>query len=197
MDIVDAERPVGVITTLGGKRRSTSRALAESGVKIMGTQPDAIDFAEDRERFSALLDRLGIMYPPAGMATSFEEAEAVAAQIGYPLLVRPSYVLGGRSMMITYDAERLREYMAEATHVSRDHPIYLTAFLGAYESDVDALCDGENVYIGASWSISRRRASIPATRPRASRRSPSPSPCRKSCVRRRAALRWRSACVAW
>lgn len=150
MDIVDAERPVGVITTLGGQTPvNLTRALAESGVKIMGTQSDAIDFAEDRERFSALLDRLGIMYPPAGMATSFEEAEAVAAQIGYPLLVRPSYVLGGRGMMIAYDAERLREYMAEATRVSPDHPIYLDRFLeGAYESDVDALCDGENVYIG-------------------------------------------------
>ena len=150
MDIVDVERPVGVITTLGGQTPvNLTRQLAESGVAIMGTQPDAIDFAEDRERFSALLDRLGVMYPPAGMATSFEEAEAVAAQIGYPLLVRPSYVLGGRGMMIAYDAEHLREYMAEAARVSPDHPIYLDRFLeGAYESDVDALCDGENVYIG-------------------------------------------------
>ena len=150
MDIVDVERPVGVITTLGGQTPvNLTRQLAESGVAIMGTQPDAIDFAEDRERFSALLDRLGVMYPPAGMATSFEEAEAVAAQIGYPLLVRPSYVLGGRGMMIAYDAEHLREYMAEAARVSPDHPIYLDRFLeGAYESDVDALCDGEYVYIG-------------------------------------------------
>jgi len=150
MDIVDAERPAGVITTLGGQTPvNLTRALAESGVTIMGTQPDAIDFAEDRERFSALLDRLGVMYPPAGMATSFEEAEAVPARIGYPLLVRPSYVLGGRGMMIAYDAEHLREYMAEATRVSPDHPIYLDRFLeGAYESDVDALCDGEEVYIG-------------------------------------------------
>ena len=150
MDVVDAERPAGVITTLGGQTPvNLTRALAESGVTIMGTQPDAIDFAEDRERFSALLDRLGVMYPPAGMATSFEEAEAVAARIGYPLLVRPSYVLGGRGMMIAYDAEHLREYMAEATRVSPDHPIYLDRFLeGAYESDVDALCDGEEVYIG-------------------------------------------------
>ena len=150
MDIVDAERPAGVITTLGGQTPvNLTRALAESGVTIMGTQPDAIDFAEDRERFSALLDRLGVMYPPAGMATSFEEADAVAARIGYPLLVRPSYVLGGRGMMIAYDAEHLREYMAEATRVSPDHPIYLDRFLeGAYESDVDALCDGEEVYIG-------------------------------------------------
>ena len=150
MDIVDVERPAGVITTLGGQTPvNLTRKLAESGVPIMGTQPDAIDLAEDREHFSALLDKLGIMYPPAGMATSFEEAEAVAAKIGYPLLVRPSYVLGGRGMMIAYDAGRLREYMAEATRVSPDHPIYLDRFLeGAIESDVDALCDGENVYIG-------------------------------------------------
>ena len=150
MDIVDVERPAGVITTLGGQTPvNLTRKLSESGVTIMGTQPDAIDLAEDRERFSALLDRLGIMYPPAGMATSFEEAEAVAAQIGYPLLVRPSYVLGGRGMMIAYDSEHLRTYMAEATKVSPDHPIYLDRFLeGAIESDVDALCDGENVYIG-------------------------------------------------
>ena len=150
MDIVDVERPVGVITTLGGQTPvNLTRKLSESGVAIMGTQPDAIDLAEDRERFSALLDRLGIMYPPAGMATSFEEAEAVAAQIGYPLLVRPSYVLGGRGMMIAYDSEHLRTYMAEATKVSPDHPIYLDRFLeGAIESDVDALCDGEHVYIG-------------------------------------------------
>ena len=150
MDIVDVERPVGVITTLGGQTPvNLTRKLSESGVTIMGTQPDAIDLAEDRERFSALLDRLGIMYPPAGMATSFEEAEAVAAQIGFPLLVRPSYVLGGRGMMIAYDSDHLRTYMAEATKVSPDHPIYLDRFLeGAIESDVDALCDGENVYIG-------------------------------------------------
>ena len=150
MDIVDVERPVGVITTLGGQTPvNLTRKLSESGVAIMGTQPDAIDLAEDRERFSALLDRLGIMYPPAGMATSFEEAEVVAAQIGYPLLVRPSYVLGGRGMMIAYDADHLSTYMAEATKVSPDHPIYLDRFLeGAIESDVDALCDGENVYIG-------------------------------------------------
>ena len=96
-----------------------------------------------------VLDNLGIMYPPAGMATSFEEAEQVAARIGYPLLVRPSYVLGGRGMMIAYDSTHLREYMAEATRISPDYPVYLDRFLeGAIESDVDALCDGEEVYIG-------------------------------------------------
>ena len=114
MDVIDVERPDGVVVTLGGQTPlKLARMLQESGVRIMGTQPDAIDLAEDRERFSAVLDRLGIMYPPAGMATSFEEAQDVAARIGYPLLVRPSYVLGGRGMMIAYDAEHLREYMAE------------------------------------------------------------------------------------
>ena len=150
MDVIDVERPDGVVVTLGGQTPlKLARMLEESGVNIMGTKPDAIDFAEDRECFAALLDKLGIMYPPAGQATSFEEAEAVAAHIGYPLLVRPSYVLGGRGMMIAYDAEHLRDYMAEAARISPDYPVYLDRFLeGAIESDVDALCDGEEVYIG-------------------------------------------------
>ena len=150
MDVIDVERPDGVVVTLGGQTPlKLARMLEESGVNIMGTKPDSIDFAEDRERFAALLDRLQIMYPPAGQATSFEEAEAVAARIGYPLLVRPSYVLGGRGMMIAYDSEHLRTYMAEATRISPDYPVYLDRFLeGAIESDVDALCDGEEVYIG-------------------------------------------------
>ena len=150
MDIVDVERPDGVVVTLGGQTPlKLARALEDAGVEIMGTKPRAIDLAEDRERFSSLLDRMKIMYPPAGEARSFEEAEQVAAQIGYPLLVRPSYVLGGRGMMIAYDAPHLREYMAEATQISPDYPVYLDRFLeGAIECDVDALCDGEEVYIG-------------------------------------------------
>ncbi len=150
MDVIDVERPDGVVVTLGGQTPlKLASMLEDSGVNIMGTKPDSIDFAEDRERFAALLDRLQIMYPPAGQATSFEEAEAVAARIGYPLLVRPSYVLGGRGMMIAYDSEHLRTYMAEATRISPDYPVYLDRFLeGAIESDVDALCDGEEVYIG-------------------------------------------------
>ena len=150
MDVIDVERPDGVVVTLGGQTPlKLARMLEDSGVNIMGTKPDSIDFAEDRERFAALLDRLQIMYPPAGQATSFEEAEAVAARIGYPLLVRPSYVLGGRGMMIAYDSEHLRTYMAEATRISPDYPVYLDRFFeGAIESDVDALCDGEEVYIG-------------------------------------------------
>ena len=125
MDIIDVERPDGVVVTLGGQTPlKLARALEEAGVNIMGTKPRAIDLAEDRERFSAVLDRLHIMYPPAGEARSFEEAEQVAARIGFPLLVRPSYVLGGRGMMIAYDAQHLREYMAEATKISPDYPVY-------------------------------------------------------------------------
>ena len=150
MDIVDVEQPDGVVVTLGGQTPlKLARALADAGVRILGTQPDAIDLAEDRERFSAVLDDLGILYPAAGEARSFEEACRVAARIGFPLLVRPSYVLGGRGMMIAYDEEHLRTYMAEAVRISPDYPVYLDRFLeGAIECDVDALCDGDEVYIG-------------------------------------------------
>ena len=150
MDIVDVEHPDGVVVTLGGQTPlKLARALMDAGVPIMGTQPEAIDLAEDRERFSAVLDELHITYPAAGMATSFAEACKVADQIGFPLLVRPSYVLGGRGMVIAYNPDSLETYMAEAAKISPDHPVYLDRFLeGAIECDVDALCDGEEVYIG-------------------------------------------------
>ena len=150
MDVVDVERPDGVVVTLGGQTPlKLARALQRAGVPIMGTSPEAIDLAEDRERFSAVLDELGITYPAAGMATSFEDARRVADRLGFPLLVRPSYVLGGRGMAISYDAASLERYMAEAARITNDHPVYLDRFLeGAIECDVDALCDGERVYIG-------------------------------------------------
>lgn len=150
MDIIDAEQPDGVVVTLGGQTPlKLAQALQDEGVHIMGTKPEAIDLAEDRERFSALLDEMGIAYPAAGTASSFEEAVEVAHEVGFPLLVRPSYVLGGRGMVIAYDAQYLRSYMAEAARVSPDHPVYLDAFLeSATECDVDALCDGEEVYLG-------------------------------------------------
>lgn len=150
MDIVDVERPQGVVVTLGGQTPlKLAAALERAGVPIMGTSPEAIDLAEDRERFSKLLDGLGISYPAAGMAESFEEAQSVAERLGFPLLVRPSYVLGGRGMEIAYDLKQLKSYVAEAARVSSDHPVYLDRFLeGAVECDVDALCDGEEVYVG-------------------------------------------------
>ena len=117
---------------------------------IMGTQPEAIDLAEDRDRFASLLDRLDIAYPPSSTAETVEEAKGVARRVGYPLLVRPSYVLGGRGMAIVYDDDDLVKYMAAATQVSPDHPVYLDAFLeDAIELDVDALCDTEQCYVGA------------------------------------------------
>ncbi|MDR2672504.1 MAG: carbamoyl-phosphate synthase large subunit [Coriobacteriales bacterium] len=150
MDILEVERPVGVIVSLGGQTPlKLAQALENAGVNILGTKPGAIDLAEDRERFSELLDELGIAYPAAGTATSFEEALVVARHLGYPLLVRPSYVLGGRGMVIAYNAEYLKRYMAEAVRVSPDYPVYLDSFLeSAIELDVDALCDGDEVYIG-------------------------------------------------
>jgi carbamoyl-phosphate synthase large subunit len=150
MDVVDAEKPVGVLVTFGGQTPlKLARALEDAGVPILGTKPEAIDLAEDRERFAAVLDRLEIAYPAAGMARSTEEAVEVAARIGYPLLVRPSYVLGGRGMVIAYNEEYMVKHVAEAVVVSPDHPVLLDRFLeGAIEVDVDAVCDGTEVYIG-------------------------------------------------
>ena len=151
MDIVDVEQPEGVICTLGGQTPINLAArLKAAGVPIMGTQPDALDLAEDRERFSALLDELDIAYPVSGVAETYEEAVEVAHRIGFPLLVRPSYVLGGRGMVIAYDERHLKSYMEAATRVSKDHPIYLDSFLdSAVELDVDALADGEQCYVGS------------------------------------------------
>ncbi len=151
MDIVEAEKPAGVIVTLGGQTPiKLAKRLGDAGVPIMGTQPEAIDLAEDRELFSELLDKLDIAYPASSTAETYEDAVEVAGRIGYPLLVRPSYVLGGRGMAIVYDPKSLRTYMDEAAHVTPDHPVYLDSFLeDAVELDVDALADGEQCYVGA------------------------------------------------
>jgi carbamoyl-phosphate synthase large subunit len=150
MDIIDLEQPDGVLVTFGGQTPlKLARSLEEAGVPILGTSPESIDLAEDRRRFSEVLDRLGIAYPAAGTASTLEEAVAVAARIGYPLLVRPSYVLGGRGMVIAYNEEYMLRYVEQAAEVSPDHPVLLDRFLeGAVEVDVDAVCDGETVYIG-------------------------------------------------
>jgi carbamoyl-phosphate synthase large subunit len=150
MDIIDVEQPEGVVVTLGGQTPlKLAWSLEAAGVNIMGTKPEAIDLAEDRERFASLLDEMGIDYPEAGTAQSLDEAFEVAERLGFPLLVRPSYVLGGRGMVIAYNTRYLEKYMLEATKVTPDHPVYLDHFLeGAIEVDVDALCDGTEVYIG-------------------------------------------------
>jgi len=143
MNIVDVEKPTGVIVQLGGQTPlNLAMRLHESGVPIIGTSPDSIDLAEDRKRFGALLDELGIPQPENGTATSIEEARVIAERIGYPVLVRPSYVLGGRAMAIVYDQESLDEYMRTAVDFSHDRPVLIDKFLEqAAEFDVDALAD--------------------------------------------------------
>jgi len=141
---------LGLIVQYGGQTPlKLAQGLQDAGVPILGTAPDAIDLAEDRERFAALLDRLGIPAPAHGIATSPEEARAVAQRIGYPVIVRPSYVLGGRAMAIIYDEETLNRYILDAVEASEEHPILVDEYLeDAVEVDVDAVADGERVVIG-------------------------------------------------
>ncbi|MEA2461759.1 MAG: carbamoyl-phosphate synthase large subunit, partial [Actinomycetota bacterium] len=150
MNVVEREEPKGVIVQLGGQTPlKLTRALAEAGVPILGTPADAIDRAEDRERFGALLADLALPHPPNGMARSVEAAKSVARSIGYPILVRPSYVLGGRAMEIVYEESSLERYMASAAEVSPQHPVLVDRFLeGAVEVDCDSIFDGEELYIG-------------------------------------------------
>jgi carbamoyl-phosphate synthase large subunit len=150
LEIVAKEKPVGVIVQFGGQTPlKLAVALEKAGVPIIGTSPDAIDRAEDRERFQEMLHKLDLLQPENGMARTFEDAEKVAERVGYPVVVRPSYVLGGRAMEIVYDVDNLRRYMTTAVLVSPEHPILIDKFLDeAIEIDVDALCDGTDVVIG-------------------------------------------------
>ncbi|KAB2881296.1 carbamoyl-phosphate synthase large subunit [bacterium] len=150
MNIIEVEKPEGVIVQFGGQTPlKLAIPLMKAGVKIIGTSPDDIDMAEDRKKFGALLSRLNIECPEYGTATSFDEAHRIANKIGYPVLVRPSYVLGGRAMEIVYDDDALERYMTQAIDVSPEHPILVDKFLvDAIEFDVDALCDGKEVFIG-------------------------------------------------
>ncbi len=150
MAIIEKEKPEGVVVQFGGQTSiNLAVPLAGEGVRILGTPHESIDRVEDRERFTKVLDKLGIPQAPYGIAKSFEDAREVAERIGYPVLVRPSYVLGGRAMEIVYDEGELEEYMKEAVRVSPEHPILVDKFLeDAIEVDVDALADGRDVYIG-------------------------------------------------
>ena len=150
LDIVEREQPLGVIVQLGGQTPlKLTNGLAQAGVRILGTQPDAIDIAEDRRRFDAIARELGIRQPENGTATSLADAVAAAERIGFPVLVRPSYVLGGRAMEIVYDQKSLKQYFERAALVSEDKPVLIDRFLeDAFEADVDAISDGQRVVIG-------------------------------------------------
>ena len=150
MAIIECEKPKGVIVQYGGQTPlKLARALEAAGAPIIGTSPDSIDLAEDRERFQQLLQRLQLKQPPNCIARAEQEAVAMGAEVGYPLVVRPSYVLGGRAMEIVHNEDDLRVYMTEAVEVSNDAPVLLDRFLDqAVEVDVDAISDGSNVLIG-------------------------------------------------
>jgi carbamoyl-phosphate synthase large subunit len=150
LEIVDKEKPVGMIVQYGGQTPlKLAKALEANGVPIIGTSPESIDIAEDRERFQKLLNKLGLLQPPNRTARTESEALAHAQDIGYPLVVRPSYVLGGRAMEIVHEQKDLERYMREAVKVSNDSPVLLDRFLNdAIEVDVDCLSDGKRVFIG-------------------------------------------------
>jgi carbamoyl-phosphate synthase large subunit len=149
LNIIELENPDGVIIQFGGQTPlKLALALEKAGVPIWGTSPDSIDLAEDRDRFGALLDSLDIPHPQYGTATSIEQAIEVGQRIGFPLMVRPSYVLGGRAMEIIYDSDSLEHYMHHAVRASEEHPVLLDRFLeDAYEFDVDAISDGQRTEI--------------------------------------------------
>jgi carbamoyl-phosphate synthase large subunit len=150
LEIIDLEKPKGVIVQYGGQTPlKLARALEAAGAPIIGTSPDSIDLAEDREHFQQLLARLQLKQPPNGTARSTEQAIAIAKKLGYPLVVRPSYVLGGRAMEIVFNHADLQRYMQDAVNVSNDSPVLLDRFLNnAVEMDVDAIYDGETLLIG-------------------------------------------------
>ena len=150
IEIIEVEKPEGVIVQYGGQTPlKLARDLEAYGVPVIGTSPDSIDLAEDRERFQKLVERLDLKQPDNRTARSLEEAVMSARELGYPLVVRPSYVLGGRAMEIVFNEEELRRYMVEAVSVSNQSPVLLDSFLDdAVEVDVDAICDGEDVWVG-------------------------------------------------
>ena len=148
MNILEEEEPEGVIVQFGGQTAiNLAGPLYRAGVKILGSSNDSIDRAEDRERFDAMVEELGIPRPPGRSVYSVEEAVQGAATIGYPVLVRPSYVLGGRAMEIVDNIEELKQYMETAARVNKDHPVLVDKYLMGKEIEVDAVCDGQEVLI--------------------------------------------------
>ncbi len=192
LEIIAKEKPVGVIVQYGGQTPlKLCRALEAAGAPIIGTTPESIDVAEDRERFSQLVNRLQLRQPANGTARTEEQALRLAKEVGYPLVVRPSYVLGGRAMEVVYAEEDLKTYMATAVSVSNDSPVLLDRFLDqAIEVDVDAVCDGKEVLIGgimehveqAGVHSGDSSCSLPPNSLR--------STCSSSCATRPASSRW-------
>ncbi|HEY3226872.1 MAG TPA: carbamoyl-phosphate synthase large subunit, partial [Planctomycetota bacterium] len=150
LNIWETMKPEGVIVQLGGQTPlNLARSLVNAGVRILGTPIESIERAEDREKFVEVINKLGLTQPPSGIAPEFGMARRIATALGYPVLVRPSYVLGGRAMAICYDDDMLQRFMQEATDANPDHPVLVDKFIeDAIEVDVDALCDGEEVFIG-------------------------------------------------
>ncbi|MBN1646544.1 MAG: carbamoyl-phosphate synthase large subunit [Spirochaetales bacterium] len=149
LSIYEKEKPEGVLIQFGGQTPlNIARELEEAGVRILGTTPETIDLAEDRDRFNSIMKKLGIPMPDSGFASSFGEAKKIADSIGYPVLVRPSYVLGGRGMEIVFEEEALRHYIGAATEISPERPVLIDKFLkNAMETEADALCDGHDAYV--------------------------------------------------
>ncbi|MDP2920976.1 MAG: carbamoyl-phosphate synthase large subunit, partial [Candidatus Omnitrophota bacterium] len=149
LSIYNKEKPIGAIVQFGGQTPlNLAKSLEDAGVKILGTSTESIDLAEDRERFAKVMKKLGILQTESGMAKTFDEALSIAKKIGYPLMVRPSYVLGGRAMECVYDEDMLKDYLNKAVEISPDRPILIDKFLeDAMETEADAICDGEEVFI--------------------------------------------------
>ncbi|HEX9058696.1 MAG TPA: carbamoyl-phosphate synthase large subunit, partial [Clostridia bacterium] len=148
LDVIEKEKPLGVIVQFGGQTAiNLAAALHKEGVNILGTSVESIDTAEDRDKFLKLLEELDIPIPPGSTAFSLQDARAIAAKIGYPVLVRPSYVLGGRAMEIVYNDKELDEYMTLAVDISTEHPVLIDKYILGREAEVDGICDGENVLI--------------------------------------------------
>ena len=146
LSIYNKENPLGIIIQFGGQTPlNIAGELSKAGVKILGTSPETVDFAEDRDMFRNLMDKLGIPMPESGMASTLDDAKSIAEKIGYPLMIRPSYVLGGRGMEIIYDEEMLKTYVEAASGVTPDRPLLIDKFLeNAVEAEADAISDGKD-----------------------------------------------------
>jgi carbamoyl-phosphate synthase large subunit len=151
LSIYEKEKPEGIIVQFGGQTPlNIANELAQAGVRIIGTTPETIDLAEDRDRFRQMMRKLGIPQPASGMASTLEEALEVAEEIGYPLMVRPSYVLGGRAMEVVHDEEMLKHYVSVAVDVTPERPILIDKFLeNAIEAEADAIADGTEAFVPA------------------------------------------------